>query len=87
MMVVVIPAVIAQIDHILALQIVSVSEFCDLSDFSIDCSDPNCQTCTISGCQKCDASYLIFADNGECYPNDSCPTGTYSNSTNCIRKK
>lgn len=46
----------------------------------------NCLECNSSGCQTCEANYLVFVEDGECYPTGSCPTdpATYETATNCV---
>ena len=48
----------------------------------LDCATSNCANCTNLTCQSCASPYSLFSVDGACY--DPCPSGTYSNSTDCL---
>ena len=47
------------------------------------CHMSHCDHCNSSACLSCSAGYLLYPNDGNCYPRSACPTGTYASSKNC----
>ena len=56
--------------------LVEILSICGSTDHCAKCDSITCHTYAIG--------YLLYSNDGKCYPSNACPSKTYADSTNCI---